>query len=151
MVHTGPKYDAEGFPGGLRSEGYQRRTERAVNAAPTPAAEKFRATNAANATSKFLDKRPSLAQRSGDVLVDDQPLPLLIFPNHGPAEVAHLNLAGFRCHLFFYGRRGPDRISVGMDVGIIVHGELGAFVARQNRLRWDEKVDPRSRMALSYQ
>ena len=60
MVHTGPKYDAEGFPGGLRSEGYQMRAERAVNAAPIPAAEKFRARNAASATSKFLDKRPSL-------------------------------------------------------------------------------------------
>ena len=108
MVHTGPRYDAEGCAGGLRSEGYQMRAERAVNAAPMPAAEKFRARNAASATSKFLDKRPSLPQRSGDVLVDDQPLPVLIFPNHGPAEVAHLNFAGFRCHLFFYGRRGPD-------------------------------------------
>ncbi len=29
------------------------------------------------------------------MLVDDQPLAVLILPNCGPAEVAHLNLARF--------------------------------------------------------
>jgi hypothetical protein len=58
MVHAGPKYEAGGFPGGLRSEGYHTRTERDVKADETPAAEKVSATKAASAVSKFLDKNP---------------------------------------------------------------------------------------------
>jgi hypothetical protein len=44
------------MPGGLRSAGYQIRTERAVNADAIPAAETVSATKAASAVSKFLDK-----------------------------------------------------------------------------------------------
>src|SRR5579859_6997930 len=70
-----------------------------------------------------------LLQRRGHVLVNDQPLAILIFPDHGPAEVAHLNFAGFGSHLVLKGGRAPDQVAVAMHFGIVVQSELGTLVA----------------------
>ncbi len=52
--------------------------------------------------------------------MNDHPFAVLILENDGPAEIAHLNLAGFCGHLFAHRRGGPDQISMGMDGDVIV-------------------------------
>ena len=76
-----------------------------------------------------------LLQRFRNVFVDGQPLPVLILKNHSPAEVTHLDLARFGCHLFADGRSRPDQISVRMNGEVIIQRELRALVGRQESLR----------------
>ena len=76
----------------------------------------------------------SLRERLRDVLVDGEPLAVLILPDYGPAEVAHLDFAGFGGH--FIGDRGgaPGPITLSVNCGIVIHSELGAFVVADDGL-----------------
>ena len=66
------------------------------------------------------------------MLVDDEPLALYIFEDHGPAEIAHLDLPGFIGHFFFHSGSCPHQIAMWMDCGIIVDREFRALVTGEN-------------------
>ena len=63
------------------------------------------------------------------MLVHNQPLALFILKNHGPAELAHLDFSGRAGQLALDGGCRPDEVSVGMEGGVVIHGELGALVS----------------------
>src|SRR5579863_9086412 len=64
----------------------------------------------------------------------DEPLAVLILPDYGPAEVAHLNLTGLGVHFVSHRSRAPHQITLGMDGGIIVYRALCALVTGKHAL-----------------
>src|SRR5712671_397596 len=75
-----------------------------------------------------------LLNRLRHMLVYDQPFAVDVFPDHGPAEISHLDFAGFCRHLFFDGSGAPDQIAMGMNLGVIVHGTLSTLVTGEDDL-----------------
>src|SRR5215469_994030 len=61
----------------------------------------------------------------------DEPLAAFLAEHHGPAHIAHVDLAVLVCHLVLDRRRPPSFIPGGMQIGIIVHRKLGALIIRQ--------------------
>ena len=64
--------------------------------------------------------------------MDDEPLAVFVFEDHGPAEITHLDFPGFVGHFILHSCCCPDQIAIWMDRGIVIDGELRALVTGEN-------------------
>ena len=63
----------------------------------------------------------------------DEPLSSLILENHSPAPRPHFAFSVAEDGVFLNGRGAPTEIAVIVDLGIVIHGKLGALVVFKDR------------------
>ena len=104
--------------------------------------DRLRATAKRRRSSKVMgigDRHPGtetkLLQRGRHVLVNDQPLSVLILPDHCPAKIAHLDFARFGGHLFGDCSGTPGPVAFGVNGRVIVYWNFALLYRRPRFLR----------------
>src|SRR5437667_7240429 len=91
-------------------------------------AEKKDANQISGLGRKPRTSKANLLSRRRDVLVLNHPLATLVLKDNRPAPSGQLPFAIFQSRIFLYCGSSPVGVSGGMDLGIVIHGELPGLI-----------------------